>query len=140
MIKSKNLKEYLKDDNSCRPVAYMRKRILIAEDEGLSRRWLTAWLRDIGYDVSEAKDGVEALELLDTCVFDLVLSDIRMPRVDGIAVITHLHSISPDTPCIVLSASPNDADRLSGMLGAIVISKPFLLEDLESKIRFLLER
>jgi CheY-like chemotaxis protein len=117
----------------------MGKRILIAEDEGLSRRWLTAWLRDIGYDVSEARDGVEALELLDTARFDLVLSDIRMPRVDGIAVLTHLRSISPETPFIVLSGSPNDADRLSGMLGAIVIPKPFLLEDLEFKIRRLLE-
>jgi two-component system response regulator AtoC len=66
------------------------KRILIAEDEVLSRRWITAWLRDMGYEVDEAKDGAEALDLIDRSRFDLVLSDIRMPRVDGVAVLTHL--------------------------------------------------
>jgi CheY-like chemotaxis protein len=117
----------------------MPKRILFAEDEAFSRRWMAAWLRRIGYDVSEAKDGAEALDLLDTCRFDLVLSDIRMPRVDGLAVLTHLRSITPQTPFIVLSAYPNDADRLSGMFGAIIMKKPVILEELETKIRSLLE-
>jgi len=119
-------------------IYYLPKRILVAEDDTITRRSLTAWLRSIGYVVSEAKDGAEALDLLDRSRFDLVISDIRMPRVDGLVVLTHLHSIAPEVPCIVLSAYPNDADRLSGMLGAIVISKPFLLEDLEFKIRSLL--
>ena len=112
----------------------MSKQILIAEDETISRKWLSDWLRRSGHYVSEAKDGAEALELLDTQRFDLVLSDIRMPRVNGIAVIAHLRSISPWVPFIIMSAYPSDAD---GILGGTVITKPVLLEVLEAKIRSL---
>src|SRR4051812_46645854 len=108
----------------------MPKRILVAEDEALSRKWITAWLRDIGYVVSEAKDGAEALDFLDNAHFDLVLSDIRMPRVDGVAVLTHLRAISPGTPFIVLSAYPTDAECLSAMPKAAMLAKPVQLEDL----------
>lgn len=112
----------------------MPKRILIAEDETISRKWLSEWLRGSGYDVTEATDGAEALDLLDTQRFDLLLSDIRMPRVDGVAVITHLRSISPWVPFIIISAYPSDADR---MLGGTIMRKPILLDVLEAKIRSL---
>ena len=112
----------------------MAKRILLAEDETISRKWLSDWLRRTGYDVSEAKDGAEALDLLDSHSFDLVLSDIRMPRVSGIAVLTHLRSISPSVPFIILSA---DSDDAQGMPGGIIMKKPVLLDDLEINIRSL---
>ena len=112
----------------------MTKQILLAEDETISRKWLSDWLRRTGYDVSEAKDGAEALDLLDSHRFDLVLSDIRMPRVSGIGVLTHLRFISPSVPFIILSANPDDAE---GMTGGIVMKKPVLLADLETNIRSL---
>ena len=112
----------------------MSKRILLAENETISRKYLSGWLLGSGYDVTEAKDGAEALDFLDTQRFDLVLSDIRMPRVNGIAVIAHLRSISPWVPFIIMSAYPSDAD---GILGGTVITKPVLLEVLKAKIRLL---
>src|ERR1044071_7547215 len=112
----------------------MAKQILLAEDETISRKWLSDWLRRSGYDVSEAKDGAEALDLLDTHRFDLVLSDIRMPRVNGIAVLRHLRSISPWVPFIIMSAYPSDAD---GVVGGTIMRKPVLLDVLEGKIRSL---
>ena len=118
----------------------MPKRILIAEDDPLSRKYLGAWLADIGYEVKLASDGGEALDLLDNSSFDLVLSDIRMPRVDGNVVVSHLRSISPSTPFIILSAYPDDAGDVCRMPKAILMTKPFLIEELESKIRFFLER
>ena len=80
---------------------------------------------------------VEALDLLDTARVDLVLSDIRMPRLDGIAVIYHLRSISPWVPFIIMSADPSDADGVPGIFGGTIRRKPILLDDLERKIRSL---
>jgi len=116
----------------------MPQRILIVEDETISRKNLGMFLHEEGYDVNEAKDGAEALYLLNTFEFDLVVSDIRMPRVDGIAVVSHLRSISPDTPFIVLTAHPNDMMDLSKMPKADIMSKPVVLEALKSRIEQLL--
>ena len=118
----------------------MPKRILIAEDDPLSRKSLGAWLRDIGYDVDLASDGAAALDLLDNAPFDLVVSDIRMPRVDGITVISHLRSLCPSTPFIILSAYPEEAESLGRMPKSVLMSKPVVLEQLEWNIRQFLDR
>jgi len=119
----------------------MPKRVLIADDDPLSRKHLGAWLAEIGYDVKLASDGAEALEMLDSSSFDLVVSDIRMPRLDGISVISHLRELSPSTPFIILSAYPEDAIGVSSIPNGKLMSKPFMLEDLESVIRqFLADR
>ena len=96
------------------------------------------FLRREGYEVDEAKDGAEALDFLNSFQFDLVISDIRLPRVDGIAVITRLRSISPDTPFIVLTSYPDDALDVSKMPKSLVIGKPVLFDNLKSKIQRLL--
>lgn len=118
--------------------ARMRERILLVEDEPLSRKSTGLFLRDIGYHVQEANDGAEALSFLETVRFDLVLSDIRMPRVNGVAVIARLRSISPDTPFIVVTASVQDVDGLSTMPRSTFMIKPILFDDLETKIQLLL--
>ena len=116
----------------------MKQRILFAEDEPISRKLISLFLRGEGYEVDEAKDGAEALDFINRFQFDLVISDIRMPRVDGIELITRLRSISPDTPFIILTSSPNDALDLSKMPKSFVISKPVLFEILKSNILRLL--
>jgi CheY-like chemotaxis protein len=116
------------------------KRILIVEDDPLTRKHLGVFLREEGYEVNEAKDGAEALDLLNELRFDLVLSDVRMPRVDGIAVVSHLRSISPQTPSVLMTAYPDDAIGLSRIPTAILLTKPVLFPDLQAKIRHLLER
>jgi len=116
----------------------MQQRILFAEDEPISRKLISMFLRREGYEVDEAKDGAEALDLLNNFQFDLVISDIRLPRVDGIAVVTRLRAISPDTPFIVLTSYPNDALDLSKMPKSLVIGKPVLIDNLQSNIQRLL--
>ena len=101
----------------------MKQRILFAEDEPISRKLISRYLRGEGYDVDEAKDGAEALDFLNSFQFDLVISDIRMPRVDGIELITRLGSIYPDTPFIVLTSLPNDALDLIDKLLLVVNSR-----------------
>ena len=66
--------------------------------------------------------------------FDLLLSDIRMPRVNGIAVVSHLRSISPWVPFIIMSGYPSHAD---GKLDGTIMRKLVLLDILEAKIRSL---
>ncbi|MGZ8453755.1 MAG: response regulator [Candidatus Binatia bacterium] len=116
----------------------MQQRILFAEDEPISRKLISMFLRREGYEVEEAKDGAQALDLLNNCQFDLVISDIRLPRVDGIAVITRLRSIAADTPFIVLTSYPDDALDLSKMPKSLIMSKPVIFDNLKSNIQRLL--
>lgn len=116
----------------------MQQRILFAEDEPISRKLISMFLRREGYEVDEAKDGAEALDLLNNFQFDLLISDIRLPRVDGIALILRLRFISPDTPFIVLTSYPNDALDVSKMPKSLIIGKPVIFENLKSNIQRLL--
>ena len=81
-------------------MVHMPKRILIVEDDPISRKYVGVFLRQEGYEVNEAKDGAEALDLLDSFQFDLVLSDIRMPRVDGLRS-SRTYARSPQTPLLL---------------------------------------
>ena len=114
------------------------QRILFAEDEPISRKLISMFLRREGYEVDEAKDGAEALDLLNSFQFDLVISDIHMPRVNGIELIMRLRSISPDTPFIILTSYPNDAFDLSKMPKSLVIGKPVIFDNLKADIQRLL--
>jgi CheY-like chemotaxis protein len=118
---------------------FMRKRILLAEDEPVSRKSVSAFLRDDGFEVDEAKDGAEALTHLDTSSFDLVLSDVHMPQVNGILVILHLRSLSPATPFMFITAYPYHPDLLSIFPKAQVMGKPVLLDDLQTRIHAVLD-
>jgi two-component system cell cycle response regulator CpdR len=94
-------------------------------------------LRNEGYEVTEANDGAEAIELIDNARFDLVLSDVRMPRVDGVALALYVRSREPTIPIILMTGVPAD---LTATLGYNVpcMSKPLALDDLRSNILRLL--
>ena len=96
-------------------------------------------MRELGFEVDEAKDGADAIDFVKNSRFDLVVSDIRMPRVDGITLITYLRSISPDMPVLVVTACSDQLRGIAQFPNLDVINKPVLLEEIESKIRVLLE-
>ncbi len=77
--------------------------ILIADDEKAIRKTLREILEFEGYNVSEAEDGAKALSMIHENDYDLVLCDIKMPKVDGMEVLTRAALDSPDTPFIMLS-------------------------------------
>ena len=112
-------------------------RILVVDDEPWSVKFISSFLRKEGYEVTEASDGAEAIELIDNSRFDLVLSDIRMPRVDGVSLAVHVRSREPTIPIILMTGVPAD---LTAMLGYNVpcMSKPLSLDDLRSNILRLL--
>ncbi len=74
----------------------MTKRVLVVDDERANLRMLSYVLSHKGYETAEAKDGLEALELLAHSRFDLVISDVRMPRMDGVALARHIVSQPAD--------------------------------------------
>ena len=82
-------------------------KILIVDDDALIRNWLSMLLRQLKGDdiqVTEVCDGVEALEVCRTQAVDLVITDIKMPRLDGISLIQTLQTESPQIQTVVLSA------------------------------------
>jgi DNA-binding NarL/FixJ family response regulator len=83
----------------------MSATLLLVEDEPQFRRSLRAFLEDSEYCVLEAANGREALDLFQRHRPALVLTDLRMPAMDGIELLTHLKSLCPDVPVLVLSGT-----------------------------------
>ena len=117
----------------------MSKNILVVEDEPASLECISHFLRKQGYAVREARDGAEAIELIDNSQFDLVLSDIRMPRVDGVALATNILSRVPTIPIILMTAVPVELTRSLGY-NVPCLSKPILLDELRTSVQTALAR
>jgi len=103
--------------------------ILAVDDSPSMREMLAAVLRDSGYQVVEAEDGVKALELAKTRSIDVVLTDQNMPNMDGLSLVKNLRSLPAykDTPIMMLttesSAEMKQKGRDAGATGWMV--KPF---------------
>lgn len=104
----------------------MKYVILIADDEAEIRELLRLYLENGGYDVLEAADGLEALEILDKKHVDLAVLDIMMPRMNGIQVLKKIRETS-NIPVIILSAKDTDADKILGLDSGAddYLTKPF---------------
>ena len=107
----------------------MTKTILAVDDSGSLRQMVVFSLRAAGYQVVEAVDGMEGLEKARTQVFDLVLTDQNMPRMDGITLIKSLRAIASyqKVPILMLTTEASDdmktKGRAAGANGWLV--KPF---------------
>jgi two-component system chemotaxis response regulator CheY len=107
----------------------MSKSILVVDDTRSMRAMVAAVLQGAGYEVAQAGDGVEALELARTRVFDLVVTDHNMPRMDGVTLVRELRTLPPYDPValIVLSteASPELRQRGRDAGATGWMAKPF---------------
>ncbi|WP_164013418.1 sigma-54-dependent transcriptional regulator [Pyxidicoccus trucidator] len=118
-----------------------REHILVVDDEEDIRDTLATILSLEGYDVSTASSGASAVALVEAGRFDLVISDLRMPGMDGVETLVRLKRSHPDLQVIIATgyASAETATRclLEGAYG--YISKPFDMDDLLNLIRGALE-
>ena len=106
-------------------------RILLAEDEQAMREYLTRALERSGYDVVAVDRGTAAVPLLERERFDLLLTDIVMPEMDGIELARHCNLVSPSTEVMFITGFSGVALRVGeSMPSAKVLSKPFHLKDL----------
>ena len=85
------------------------KSILVVDDTRSMRKMVAAVLEGAGYDVAEAGDGVEALELARQRLFDLVVTDHNMPRMDGVTLVRELRRI-PDYDAVALIVLSTEVD------------------------------
>jgi two-component system, NtrC family, response regulator PilR len=117
-------------------------KILIVEDEKSMRDVLKILLEEEAHEVTTASDGLEGLLSLDKDIFDLVITDIKMPKADGFNILKKVKEISPDTIVIMITAFSNTETAIEAMkLGAYdYISKPFNINELRLKVRKAIEK
>ena len=120
----------------------MRRRILLVEDDPKTREMVALYLQREGYDVATAEDGVRALEVAREREPHLVVLDLMLPRMDGLAVCRALRE-SPAVPGIIMvTARTTEEDKLAGLdLGADdYVTKPFSPRELMARVRAVLRR
>jgi DNA-binding NarL/FixJ family response regulator len=122
----------------------MRKRVLLVDDEANLLLALDACLRAEGYTVATANTAAEALIRLAAAIPDIIVSDIRMPGMDGYALARHLRA-SPRTklvPIVFLTAKDTLEDRLEGFKAGVdtYLTKPFENAELLAVVANILER
>ena len=84
--------------------------VLVVEDEPVIRELMAILLEEEGYTVRQAVDGQEALEVIEQHGIDLVLSDVKMPRLDGASMVHHLRSRGNAIPVVLMSAVYAEVD------------------------------
>ncbi len=106
--------------------------LLVTDDDSAFRRVVCEGLVRRGFEVTEARDGREALELLECSQVHMALLDVHMPRLSGLDVIRHLYESPESPPCILMSAELNDEIRREAqrMRAFEVLSKPVRLQKL----------
>ncbi len=119
----------------------MGKRILLVDDEPLILKGLKYTLEQEGYETDSAMDGEEALAKFETGAFDLILLDVMLPKLDGIAVCQRIRERS-DIPIIMLTAKGEDMDKILGLeYGADdYVTKPFNILEVKARIKAIMRR
>ncbi|GAA4040247.1 cell cycle two-component system response regulator CpdR [Parerythrobacter jejuensis] len=116
------------------------RRILLAEDEEAMRTYLTRALQNAGYDVVSVDRGTAALPALESEHFDLLLSDIVMPEMDGIELAQRCNEVSPHTKVMFITGFAAVSLKASrDQPRAKVLSKPFHLRDLVLEVERVFE-
>lgn len=117
------------------------KRILIVEDEPSIAEVVSLYMKRAGYQVQIAVDGRQAMTIFERQIPDLVILDLMLPEVDGLALTRWLRDRS-DVPIIMVTARREEIDRITGLeMGADdYVVKPFSPQELVSRVRAVLRR
>jgi two-component system response regulator PilR (NtrC family) len=120
----------------------IKDKILVADDEQSMREFLDIMLKKEGYKVSLASNGEEVAKLVENDLFDLVLLDIRMPKLDGISALKKIKANAPETIVIMITAYASADTAIKAMKeGAYdYITKPFKVEEIKLIIKNALEK
>jgi two-component system response regulator PilR (NtrC family) len=118
------------------------EKVLVVDDEQSLRDVLSIMLKRAGYAVTSAMDGEEAIELLNREIFDLVITDLRMPKIDGMEVLKAVRSVSPETVVLIITAFATADSAVEAMKqGAYdYLTKPFQVDEVQLIIRNALEK
>ena len=117
-------------------------RVLLIEDEKELARALAKMLTKDGYDVDCVHDGADGLNFASTGMYDLILLDVIMPKMNGFEVLSEIRRRKLDTPVIMLTALANENDKILGLDNGAddYVSKPFSFPELSARMRAVLRR
>jgi len=119
-----------------------RGNILVVDDERSMREILEIFLKKEGYDVTTAEDGKTALDAFKKDIFDLVITDLKMPKASGIDLLKSIKDISPDTVVVIITAFGTTESAVEAIkLGAFdYIQKPFKMDEISLVVNNALEK
>ena len=114
----------------------LKKKVLVVDDEKVIRSLLVTNLEKEGYDVIEAEDGLQAVDLATQEKPNLILLDIMIPKLDGLSVCKRIKNMM-NVPIIMVSAKDSDVDKILGLeLGADdYVTKPFNVRELMARVK-----
>jgi len=114
-----------------------RHRILVVDDEEMTRKNLDHVLTKEGFDVRTAASGVEALNILESSSFDVIVTDLRMEKVDGMGVLARAKEKDPSTEVIVITGYATVPTAVQAMKKGsyYYLAKPFKLEEIRSTVQ-----
>jgi heavy metal response regulator len=117
-------------------------RIMVVEDEKKVASFIKKGLEEEGYAVDIAVDGEEGLAMALECVHDLIILDIRLPKMDGLRLLQTLRQDKVTTPVLLLTVRATIEDKVLGLdAGADdYLTKPFAFQELVARVRALLRR
>ncbi|MBC7538646.1 MAG: response regulator transcription factor [Bacteriovorax sp.] len=115
---------------------------LVIEDDVKILEFLDLGLKDAGYEVDKAIDGIEGLEKLRKNIYDIIILDVMLPGIDGLALLSKMRSEKITTPVLILSAKKTLEERIQGLQlgGDDYLVKPFAFAELLARIQALLRR
>jgi two-component system, OmpR family, response regulator len=116
--------------------------LLVVEDEPFLRKAVAASLRFLGFQVTAAENGTDALRLARSRPFDLLILDVMLPGIDGFEIARRLRGGGNQVPVFFLTAKDAQDDKVTGLTlgGDDYLTKPFELEELVARIRAVLRR
>lgn len=116
--------------------------ILVVEDDANIERLICAVLKRDGYNVFAAKDGIEALNMMERQYFDLIILDLMMPRMDGYQLCKELRDLGENIPILMITAQQEIKDKHRGFLVGTddYMTKPFDEQEMLFRIKALLRR
>ena len=119
-----------------------RGTILVVDDEVDVLEMIELGLRSVGYHMLTADSGERAIELFERHRADLVICDIKMPKMNGIATISRLRESAPELPIVVLTGylTPQTVEQCTQLGRVELLRKPFLFRELSKAVKVALKR
>jgi DNA-binding NtrC family response regulator len=113
----------------------MKKTIFIIEDDNHVLSMMKNYFEYLGYNIITALNGLDGLKMVKSENFDLVITDIVMPHVSGLGIISVVKEKSPDLPVIAITAYGRNPERIAAEKKAdVVLRKPFEMEQLKDHV------
>ena len=115
----------------------MDYKLLIVDDDYAIRSFLEEALKDAGYNIEKADNGLAALKILENKKIDLIISDLKMPEIDGLQLLSKVKEKHQDTGLLLMSAYGTVEDAVQAMkIGAFdFVTKPFSIAEIETRVK-----